>query len=70
MAQKYGPSRGDLMFRLWFSVAGLGFMVFAILYRGLPLGPAGVEAIGLALVFFGGTLLWTLRKLRGLSDDG
>ena len=35
----------------------------AIAYRGLPTGPGGWEAIGIAGVFFGGTLIWTLRKL-------
>ena len=69
MSDKYGPSRGDLLFRLWFSIAGLGLIGVALLYRGLPTGPAGVEAIGIALVFFGGTLIWTLRKLRRLPPD-
>lgn len=60
---KYGPSRGDLKFRLGFSVAGLALMVFAIAYRGLPTTAGGWEAIGIASLFFGGTFVWTLRKL-------
>ncbi|MEO0390030.1 MAG: hypothetical protein AAF218_03725 [Pseudomonadota bacterium] len=63
MANKFGPSRKDLMFRLAVSVAGLLLLIGAILYRGLPIGPAGWEAIGISTVFFGGTLAWTLWKL-------
>ena len=70
MNPKFGPSRRDVVFRFWFSIAGLGLVVAALLYRGLPVGPAGVEAIGIALIFFGGTTLWSLRKLikRDYSD--
>lgn len=60
---KFGPSRSDLRFRLAFSVAGLALLVGAIAYRGLPTSPGGWEAIGLATLFFGGTVVWTLRKL-------
>lgn len=63
MTNKYGPTRADLRFRLMFSIVGLALMVFALVYRGLPQGPAGWEAIGLAALFFGGTFIWTLRKL-------
>jgi len=60
---KYGPTRGDLVFRLAFSVAGLALMIGGLIYRGLPIGAAGWEAIGIAAVFFGGTTAWTLWKL-------
>ena len=63
MASKYGPTRKELLFRLWFSVAGLGLLIAAMLFRGLPQGPAAFETIGIASLFFGGTLIWTLRKL-------
>ena len=63
MTNKYGPTRSDLIFRLGFSVAGLTLTGTALLYRGLPTGPGGWEAIGIATLFFGGTLIWTLRKL-------
>ncbi|MEM8578440.1 MAG: hypothetical protein AAGF60_11345 [Pseudomonadota bacterium] len=63
MTNKFGPTRKDLMFRLAFSVAGLAFMIGALIYRGLPIGAAGWEAIGISTVFFGGTAAWTLWKL-------
>lgn len=63
MANKFGPTRSDLKFRLAFSIAGLALVGFALAYRGLPRGPGGWEAVGLASIFFGGTLIWTLRKL-------
>ncbi|WP_299620921.1 hypothetical protein [uncultured Tateyamaria sp.] len=68
---KYGPSRGDLKFRLTFSIVGLAMLTGAIVYRGWPTGPGGWEAIGIALIFFGGTFLWTLIKLiRKDHPDG
>ncbi len=69
---KFGPTKSDLKFRLAFSVAGLALMVGALIYRGLPSGPAGVEAIGIAAIFFGGPFVWTLRKLikKDYPDDG
>lgn len=71
MTNKYGPTRADLKFRLIFSIFGLGLLVFAIAYRGWPQGPGGWEAIGLGAVFFGGTFLWTARKLiKGDYSDG
>ncbi|WP_299371021.1 hypothetical protein [uncultured Tateyamaria sp.] len=63
MSNKYGPTRGDLKFRLAVSLIGLAMVAGALAYRGLPQGPGGWEAIGLGTLFFGGTLLWTLRKL-------
>ena len=60
---KFGPTKGDLKFRLGFATAGLCLLAGAIAYRGWPTGPGGWEAIGLALIFFGGTFVWTLRKL-------
>ncbi|MEL6451646.1 MAG: hypothetical protein AAFQ19_10320 [Pseudomonadota bacterium] len=68
MTQKYGPTRGDLKFRLGFSVVGLALVAGALVYRGLPQGPAGWEAIGISILFFGGTLIWTLLKLAKTKD--
>ncbi|MEO0937826.1 MAG: hypothetical protein AAFY38_06705 [Pseudomonadota bacterium] len=72
MTNKFGPTRKDLMFRLIFSVAGLALMIGTLLYRGLPIGAAGWEAIGISTVFFGGTLVLTLLKLirKDYPDDG
>ncbi|WP_299138573.1 hypothetical protein [uncultured Tateyamaria sp.] len=63
MTNKHGPTRGDLKFRLGFSLLGLALVGAALAVRGLPQGPGGWEAIGLGTLFFGGTLVWTLRKL-------
>ena len=63
MTNKHGPTRGDLLFRLGFSLIGLTLVGAALAYRGWPQGPGGWEAIGLGTAFFGGTLIWTLWKL-------
>lgn len=60
---KYGPSRKELKLRMIFSAGGLLLLGAAIAFRGLPRGPAMFEVIGIAGVFFGGTFLWSLRKL-------
>ncbi len=60
---KYGPTRGELIFRLAFSLAGLAFLGLAIGLRGLPQGPAFVEIGLIAGGFFGGTAIWSARKL-------
>lgn len=63
MARKFGPTRGELRFRLILSGAGLVAVIAALLFRGLPTSAGGWEAIGIATLFFGGTFLYTLRKL-------
>jgi xanthosine utilization system XapX-like protein len=68
---RFGPTRGELKFRLVFSIAGLGLMVFALTHRGLPSGPGIFEIVGMGGVFFGGTAIWTLRRLlMAPKDDG
>jgi hypothetical protein len=49
---RYGPTRGELWFWLVASLAGLGLMAWAFLYRGLPGGPALIELVGLPLLLF------------------
>ena len=63
MDNKFGPTRGEVWFRLVFSLFGLAMMGFALWYRGIPEGPALVEVVGLASVFFGGTVIWAIRRL-------
>jgi len=61
--RKYGPTRGDLVFRLVFSLCGLALMAAGFAIHGLPRGPAFAE-IGLGgLLFFGGTAVWSVRRL-------
>jgi xanthosine utilization system XapX-like protein len=50
---RFGPTRGELWVWLWISVAGLALMAFAVVYRGLPSGPALAEVVGLATLVFG-----------------
>lgn len=61
--RKYGPTRGELWFRLWFSVAGLVFLLVAVAITGIPSGPAMVELFGIAGLFLGGTIVWAGRRL-------
>jgi xanthosine utilization system XapX-like protein len=61
--KKFGPTRGELVFRLAFSVAGLALLGVALALHGLPEGPALIEVVGLAGVFFGGTVILSLRAL-------
>ncbi len=59
MANKFGPSRGELWFRLIIGIAGLGFVIFAVTLRGLPTGPALFEVVGVGGLFFAGTVVWS-----------
>ncbi len=61
--KKLGPSRPELLFRLWFSVAGLILLGIALVVRGAPDGLAMFEVVLIAGAFFGGTLIWTLYQL-------
>jgi hypothetical protein len=67
--RKYGPSRSEIKFRLWASLAGLAFLLAALLLRGVPSGPAMFEVVGIAGAFFGGTFIWSLHKLRQEDDE-
>jgi hypothetical protein len=60
---KYGPSRGELIFRLVFSLAGLVFLAVALAIHGVPTGPAFVELGLLAGGFLGGTAVWSAWRL-------
>ena len=63
MANKYGPTRGELWFRLVAGVVGFVLLVGAVTSRGMPSGPALVEVVGFGGAFFGGTVLWSAWKL-------
>jgi xanthosine utilization system XapX-like protein len=69
MTKRFGPTRGELKFRLAFSLAGLALMIVALFYRGVPTGPAFVEVVGIAGLFFGGTAIWTARQLLRRRED-
>jgi hypothetical protein len=59
MANKFGPTRGELWFRLVAGVVGCALLIAAVTARGVPSGPALVEVVGFGGVFFGGTVLWS-----------
>lgn len=61
--RRYGPSRGELIFRLVFSCAGLVALLLAVAITGIPSGPALVELFGVAGLFLGGTAVWAARRL-------
>ena len=61
--KKFGPSRGELIFRLVFSLAGLVMLGVLLAVRGIPEGPGLVEVVGLAGAFFGGTVVLSIRAL-------
>ena len=60
---KYGPTRGEHMFRLVFSVFGLACIGVLFAVRGVPKGPGLVEVVGIAGVFFAGTAVLSARAL-------
>lgn len=60
--KKFGPSRGELIFRLVFSLAGLALMAVALALHGVG-GIAWVEVVIMAGTFFGGTAIWTGIRL-------
>ncbi len=70
--KRFGPSRSEIRFRLWFSLAGLALLGSAVVLRGFPIGPAMFEVIVIAGAFFGGSAIWCLVALaradRGTRD--
>lgn len=62
--RKFGPSRGELKFRLYASFAGLALMTGGLVFKGLPSGPTFFEVVVIAGGFFGGTALWAAFKLN------
>ncbi|MEM1350775.1 MAG: hypothetical protein AAGF27_00445 [Pseudomonadota bacterium] len=68
---KFGPTRGELKFRLLVSLAGLILLFGALIFRGLPVGPAMFEVVIISGGFFGGTFVWAVVRLRRIADgDG
>jgi len=67
VSKGFGPSRGELWFRVALSLAGLGLVVVAVTVKEIT-GPAWIEVVGLGVVFFGGSAAWSLWKLFKSSD--
>ena len=67
MTRRFGPTRGEYRFRLGFSLAGLAFMVGALIWHEGALGHAISEVFIIAAAFLGGSAMhsaWRLRKDR------
>ncbi len=61
--RKYGPTRGELVFRLVFSLAALALLGLGIALVGVPSGPAFVEIMLFGGVFLAGSAVWSARRL-------
>lgn len=61
--RKFGPTRGEHLFRLIFSLAGLAFIGVLFAVHGIPRGPGLVEVVGIVGTFFGGTAFFSARAL-------
>lgn len=59
----FGPTRGELWFRVMVSLGGLCLVGVALVVRGLPSGPGLIEALGIPVLLFGGSIIWCGRKL-------
>ncbi|MFK7869138.1 MAG: hypothetical protein AB8B58_07860 [Roseobacter sp.] len=64
MKRHFGPSRTELKRRVAISSFGMLALVGAVGYRGWPPGFAMLEVLVIGGLFFGGTLLFSLRKLQ------
>lgn len=60
---KFDPPKGELLFRLMFSLGGLALTAFAIAGSGWPIGLVQTELLVIAVVFFVGSALWSAWKL-------
>ena len=58
----FGPTRGELKFRLIASLAGLAFLVGGFLRTGI-FGIASLEIVIIGGAFFGGSAIWSAWTL-------
>jgi len=63
MSGRFGPSRGELWFRLVASLAGLAFMIGATRWREGAMGHAMSEVFVIATLFFGGSAVHSAVNL-------
>ncbi len=61
---KYGPSRGELKFRLCMGLFICGLLLATLLAKGVPTGLVGIELFVFAGAFGLGSVVWSLWKLR------
>ena len=59
----FGPTRRETLVYLLISLAGLGLLGGVVAFRGVS-GIAAIEVVGMSGLFFGGTALWAVLRLR------
>ncbi len=65
----FGPTRGDMKFRLTVSITGLVLLVVAVALRGLPSETQYAQLVALAMVFLIASAWISARGLGRLKDD-
>lgn len=65
---RFGPTRGELKFRLAFSLAGLALLIGAYATNGIS-GIASLEIAIIGFGFFGGSAIWSARRLMRKEED-
>ena len=60
---KFGPSRGDIIFRLCMGLFICGLLIVAAIVKGVPTGLVGIELYLFCGAFGVGSVIWSLWKL-------
>ncbi len=60
---KFGPTRGELKFRLGVGVFVCGLLVVAAIVKGVPTGLVGIELFVFCGAFGLGSIIWSIWKL-------
>lgn len=66
---RFGPSRSELKLRLAISLAGLALLVGAYALNGIG-GIASLEIAIIGGAFFGGSAIWSARRLMQSKESG
>jgi len=66
---RFGPSRGELKLRLAISLGGLALLVGAYAFNGIS-GIASLEIAIIGTAFFGGSAIWSARRLWKKEETG
>lgn len=64
---RYGPTRGELKLRLAISLFGLALLIGAYATNGI----GGIASLEIGLIggaFFGGSAIWSARRLRQTKE--
>jgi hypothetical protein len=65
---RFGPTRSELKLRLVISVAGLALLIGAYATHGIG-GIASLEIAIIGGAFFGGSAIWSARRLLKTKDE-